>query len=244
MFIDVDIQPRIHYFYAVQAVNTDQLSSPLSNPVSAAIPIILFSETLVFKVDTTYLISLNSDLIIDDPDHDPEELVWSLNGGGQINGSINPNNNVLTIETPADSTISETFQLTVTDPDGFFDNKSVTITLTAGTPPPPPPPPPPDDNQIEKIFAYPVPYVGSDPPLCDCINFWIPTSLNAHTLLIYSLMGDLVFSKSDLSSSYDYDYPWEIVNSNGKKISPGLYIYYIKDDKGEQISSGKLVIIK
>jgi hypothetical protein len=181
--------------------------------------------------------SLNHESFIDDPDHDPSELVWSLSGSNQINGSINPSNNILTIDTPADTTITETFQFTVTDPDRFFDSKSMTITLTATTPPPPPPPP---GDDVEKVVAYPVPFVGSNPPPCDCINFQFPISSSAQTLLIYSVMGDLVFSISDLSDSYE----WKVVNSNGKKISPGLYLYYVQDDKDEKVASGKIVIIK
>lgn len=238
MYTDGTIQPGLHYFYAVQAVNTNQLSSPLSDPESAAIPKILFGETMVLKADTTYLMSLNHESFIDDQDHDPSELVWNLSGSNQISGSINSTNNILTIDTPADTTISETFQFTVTDPDGFFDSKSMTITLTAETPPPPPPPPPGDD--VEKVVAYPIPFVGSNPPTCDCINFRFPTSSNAQTLLIFSVMGDLVFSVSDLSDNYE----WKVVNSDGKKISPGLYLYYVQDDKGEQVASGKLVIIR
>lgn len=240
MYTDNSIQLGIHYFYAVQAVNTNQLSSPLSDPASAAIPKILFGETMVLKADTTYLMSLNHESFIDDPDHDPSELVWSLSGSNQINGSINPSNNIMTIDTPADTTITETFQFTVTDPDGFFDSKSMTITLTAETPPPPPPPPPPPGDDVEKVVAYPVPFVASNPPPCDCITFKFPTSSNAQTLLIFSVIGDLVFSVSDLSDNYD----WQVVNSNGKKISPGLYLYYVQDDKGEQVASGKLVIIR
>jgi hypothetical protein len=239
MFIDTNLQTATHYFYAIQAVDLQGSQSQLSLPESAAIPKILFDETMVLKADTTYLMPLNHESIIDDPDHDPSELVWSLSGSNQISGSIDSTNNILTIDTPADTTISETFQFTVTDPDEFFDSKSMTITLTAETPTPPPPPPPPGDD-VEKVVAYPIPFVGSNPPPCDCINFQFPTSSNAQTLLIFSVMGDLVFSVSDLSDNYE----WKVVNSNGKKISPGLYLYYVQDDKGEQVASGKLVVIR
>ena len=210
--------------------------------MSAAIPEILLSESMVLKADTTYLMSLNHESFIDDPDHDPSELVWSLSGSNQINGSINPSNNILTIDTPADTTISETFQFTVTDRDGFFDRRSMTITLTAETPtpPPPPPPPPPGDDETEKVIAYPVPFVASDPPPCECITFQIPASVESGKLLIYSVMGDLVFTESDLS----FNYNWNVVNSSGNDISPGVYIYYVQDGSGKQVDSGKIVIVR
>jgi hypothetical protein len=238
MYVDSSIQPRVHYYYAVQAVNTDQLSSTLSNPVSAAIPKILFPESIVLKSDTTYLMSLNSGTYVDDPDHDPAQLLWGLSGSNQINGSINPSNNNLTIVTPADTTVTTTFQFTVTDPDGFYDNVSMAITLTAGTPPFPPPPPPDDDT--EKVVAYPVPFVASDPPPCECITFRIPASVESAKLLIYTIMGDLVFTESNLSSKYN----WSVVNSSGNNISPGVYIYFVQDGSGKQIESGKIVIVR
>ena len=106
---------------------------------------------------------------------------------------------------------------------------------------PPPPPPPPDGNsELESVVAFPVPYVGSDPPPCDCIKFQFPATLDAKSLLIYTVMGDLVFSVSDLSDSFN----WDVVNSNGEKLSPGLYLYYIQDDNGSQVASGKVVIIR
>jgi hypothetical protein len=53
-------------------------------------------------------------------------------------------------------------------------------------------------------------------------------------------MGDLVFSVSDLDASYN----WDVVNSSGNKISPGLYLYYIQNETGEQVASGKVIIVR
>jgi hypothetical protein len=242
MFVDLDIQPGLHYFYAVQAVDEEQLRSSLSIPASAAIPKIQFTETMVLKVDTTYQLSLNSTSMVVDPDHDPSELKWMLSGSNQIPASIN-SSNLLTINTPDDTTISDTFQFTVTDPNEFYDTKSMTITLTHKTvspPPPPPPPPPPGEDDMDKVVAYPVPFVANDPPPCECITFQIPISVQSGKLLIYSVMGDLVFKESDVSSEYN----WGVVNSSGNDISPGLYIYYLQNGDGKQVDSGKIVIIR
>jgi len=242
MYLDSDIQTGIHYFYTVQAVNMNHVSSPLSGPVGAAIPRILINQSLKLTVDSTYQIGLNNTIHINDPDHIPSLMRWNLSGSNQIEGSINPSNNILTINTPSDTTISETFQFTVTDPHGFFDRSSMTITLTKKTivPPPPPPPPPTVDGETDKVIAYPVPFVASDPPPCECITFQIPVAVESAKLLIFTIMGDLVFTASDLSNTYD----WAVVNSDGRDISPGVYIYYVHDGENKQVLSGKVVIIR
>jgi hypothetical protein len=93
---------------------------------------------------------------------------------------------------------------------------------------------------MDKVVAYPVPFVANDPPPCECITFQIPISVQSGKLLIYSVMGDLVFKESDVSSEYN----WGVVNSSGNDISPGLYIYYLQNGDGKQVDSGKIVIIR
>jgi hypothetical protein len=96
------------------------------------------------------------------------------------------------------------------------------------------------EKEIEEIVAYPVPYNANEPNQYGGIYFEFLPSEDYYTLMIYSLLGDLVYSVSDLSNSYI----WQVVNSAGKSVNAGLYIYYIKDSNDKRLASGKLVIIR
>ena len=92
----------------------------------------------------------------------------------------------------------------------------------------------------EEVQAYPVPYNANEPNGFGGVYFEFPLSDDYYTLMIYSLLGDLVYSVSDLSNSHI----WQVVNSAGKSVNAGLYIYYVKDSNDKRITSGKLVIIR
>ncbi len=236
-------------------------------------------------------------------------------------------------DTPADSTIAETFTFSVENPAGFADSKIGYHFINrrncnATTTPPPPPPPPPGGELVsnvtptslgasimsitwetseptkdhiiyglngdlseqtvkdtelssgheqvisqllseteyqyqivsedaqggvhtstvrtfqvdtgEKINVFPIPYNANNPPEYGGIYFDIPTTSATYKLLIYTSVGDLVFTTTDLRQSY----VWKVINSSGRDVNAGLYIYHIKDDSDNQIDSGKLVIIR
>jgi len=93
---------------------------------------------------------------------------------------------------------------------------------------------------VNKVSVYPIPYNANTPTDYGGIKFDLPTDADSYTILIYSVMGDLIYSKSQLNSGYI----WNVENGSGKEVSAGLYIYYVKSSNGSQIASGKLVIIR
>ncbi len=94
-----------------------------------------------------------------------------------------------------------------------------------------------DDNEVR---AFPIPYNVNNPTSDGGIYFDLPSSADSYSLLIYNMLGDLVFNISELTSSY----VWKILNSAGKEVNAGLYLYYVKDNTGSQVASGKLVIVR
>jgi hypothetical protein len=102
--------------------------SYFSETAHAAIPQIRLSS-LSLPVSSTVPIDLDNSQYVSDPDNSYSDLTWSVSGGNQISVQINNSTNVVTFTTPSDDNVQENFQFTVTDPDGFFDVRSVTVSL-------------------------------------------------------------------------------------------------------------------
>ena len=319
LYLDQNILPGIEYFYRIQAVDYIRRRSNLSQVASASIPKILIKDNLTFPINSSIELNLNQAQYILDPDNSYSELTWSVSGGQQISININ-SANLATITTPPDSTGPEIFTFTVMDPDGFFESKEVTISLTTKSNNPPvilsrpiktaiigelyeyevvaedpngdqltftltEAPPFLSLNVISNSVAnlvgmpgmndmgdhpvsiyvedenfgsvtqkytltvreaakearvFPIPYNVNFPNDYGGIYFELPSDDESYTILIYNVMGDLIYSESQLSNSY----VWKVENSSGKNVNAGIYIYYIKTSNGSQIASGKLVIIR
>jgi len=88
------------------------------------------------------------------------------------------------------------------------------------------------------INVFPVPYRASEDINENGVFF---TNLPQNSeLLIYNLLGEPVFRKNELGRLYR----WQIVNNNDKKVSSGVYVYVIKDEKGKKVNSGKMVVVR
>jgi len=130
VFVDKAITKGRRYVYSVVAVDSQGQRSGFSATADAAIPEIVFN-TLTLLSGSTNTVDLKSSQYVNDPDHNYSQLKWAVSGGNQISISINATTNVAAIITPEDTTVTEQFEFTVTDPDGFFDQRQVTITLTS-----------------------------------------------------------------------------------------------------------------
>jgi hypothetical protein len=327
-YTDNGLQTGQQYFYRVQAVDYKDRRSLLSDAINESIPRILISNTLTLKISTTNQFDLDESQYVSYPGYANSTLEWTVNGGSKISAQINSSTNVLTIQTPADSTISETLSLIAENPNGFGDQKSVRINLTGSTAPPPPPPPPESEDMVitvnaksygssivginwqtkaetkdyiqygvnntfsemslldsdyatehevtlsqlipkteyqyrivsenlagtvytsdiynfvagneAEINVFPIPYNVNDPPEYGGIYFDIPSNEETYTLQIFTAVGDLVYSISDLRQSY----VWKVQNSSGREVNAGLYLYQIKGSADNKVASGKLVIIR
>jgi hypothetical protein len=89
---------------------------------------------------------------------------------------------------------------------------------------------------LSEVYCYPNP----------TIKGWIrftstaPGGLPVNTKVkIFNIAGELIFEDIDKDGG---DYKWECVNKVGKKVSSGIYIYVISDEKTTK--TGKLGIIR
>jgi len=119
------------YFYRIKAVNIHG-SGPYSNAAYESIPKIEFDNlTLPVSTDTTF--SLNQSLFVSDSAHGISWLEWNVDdptGGDPIQHLMTPPN-IINFNTPPDSTIKDTLIFTVTDTSGFYDESSISITLSS-----------------------------------------------------------------------------------------------------------------
>ncbi|MFC2088224.1 hypothetical protein ACFLSX_01355 [Calditrichota bacterium] len=92
-------------------------------------------------------------------------------------------------------------------------------------------------EKTDEVNVFPIPFIVSESRFNHItFNKILPGS----RLLIYNILGEPVFNKTiDTSPFY-----WDIRNNSGLEVQSGLYIYYIKSNTGQVLSSNKLVIIR
>ena len=61
------------------------------------------------------------------------------------------------------------------------------------------------------------------------------------SLEIYNIMGEPVFKMQGINSD---TFDWDVKNNAKREISAGLYVFYVKNQSGDDVSSGKLIIIR
>jgi hypothetical protein len=126
VYVDEGVDPGIHYYYRLKAVN-QYGSSPFSDPADAAIPQITLPNTLQAKIDT--ITNLVLDNYVNDPDTPEESQTWSVSGGDQITVSIISASRIARVTTSNELDLTESFIFTVTDPDSFYYSKEVVINV-------------------------------------------------------------------------------------------------------------------
>jgi len=151
VYLDNQITRGIHYYYSVVAVDYKARRSNFSESAHAAIPQIRFSS-LNLQADASVPIDLKNDQYVRDPDNSYSELSWNVTGGNQISAQIDNDTKIVTFTTPGDTNIQEDFEFTVTDPDGFFDMRSITVSLSAA----------PAPNQNPTINSIPIQMATED----------------------------------------------------------------------------------
>jgi hypothetical protein len=134
VYADFNLSIGTRYYYRVVAVDSLARRSGFSSSVDAAIPEITFG-TLVLTVDTTQaldtvIIDLDNADYVNDPD-DEFNVSWFVTSGSQISVQIDEQNRATFIST-TNLTHQESIQFSVVDPDSFYDERSVLISL-AGT---------------------------------------------------------------------------------------------------------------
>ena len=121
------INPGALISYRVRAVNLDGISA-ISAHAHAGIPEIIWSTTHIDSGRTT---AFPVSSFLRDLDHDPSQL--SLDAAQATNVSLQIQNNQLLITpNPQNYTGSASFELTVFDPDSFWDRSLVTLTIDTG----------------------------------------------------------------------------------------------------------------
>ena len=120
VYVDANIKRGVPYYYRLKAVNTSGLASDFSEQVSAAIPKIL-DLPLNPVISPGSSLTYNLDNYVFDPDHADNTLNWQVSGNSELQVDINQNTRVLTITAPPGWREVEILNVTVTDPDEFFD---------------------------------------------------------------------------------------------------------------------------
>jgi len=226
--IDTQLQRGIRYYYRLKAVSTTGLSSDFSTEVSAAIPRIMFPDSIkIILLRANSSLSFDLDVYVTDPDNADSELEWSLSGAQLLTISIQNTTHVLTITSPEDWQGHEKITLQAEDADGFNDKSTIDIFS--------------DSTQItipeEDIIVYPVPYIEKQHFNLGGIIF---DNIPDHSeLLIYTLLGESVYKRNELSGSYT----WNVKNLEDKSLSSGIYIYKILNNN-KKVKSGKIVIVQ
>jgi hypothetical protein len=92
-------------------------------------------------------------------------------------------------------------------------------------------------NTVEDAYAFPNP--------CNLKNRCYGVTFTRLTLkceiMIFSISGQKVYTINKNSNNASIG--WDLKDNGGRIVSSGLYIFYIKDDKGNK-RKGKLVIIR
>ncbi len=89
-----------------------------------------------------------------------------------------------------------------------------------------------------EVNVYPVPFVADENQNAPYIYFTnMPPQGN---LFIYNLLGEPVFSHAIEGNSF----AWDVRNSFGQDVQPGLYIYVVKNKDNQKVASGKLIVVK
>ncbi len=91
---------------------------------------------------------------------------------------------------------------------------------------------------VQEVNVYPIPFVADESQNNPYIFF---TNLPAGgTLIIYNLLGEPVFSHLVEGNAF----AWDVRNTFGEDVQPGLYIYVVKDDAQQKVASGKLIVVR
>ncbi len=242
---DTIISPNTTYYYWVRARSDSGKRSENSNMASAAIPIATM-DTFFIKSDT----SIYLDDYAADKDYKysqyKDSLSWLINDKTTYTSSNRDisvtitNDNFANFDVKSDSFETVTVYFSVIDPDSFFYKKKTVLKYSSSfTPQPPDTSHPSDSTEYDpekETLVYPVPFRAS---LNDYIVF--DNLPPGGSLLIFDVMGGLVFEKSGLT---DKQYRWNVKNNSGRNINAGLYIFHVRTKNGSKIDSGKVVIIR
>lgn len=232
-YTDTQIEKGKQYFYRLKAVDFAQLESGFSEVVSAAVPLIQFPDTLESVVlapgqDFT----LDLDQFVSDPDGGSDQLTWSHEGAQNLEVSINQSQKTALISAPVSWSGWERIGFIAADPDGFADRADIVFVSDSTIIPPTP-------ESTDDIRAYPVPFAVKQHRHLGGITF-INLPENG-TLKIYTMLGEPVYYNKNYS---DGKFLWNLKNSKGNWISPGVYIYMAFDKDNKKKKSGKLVVVK
>jgi hypothetical protein len=126
-YIDTNIQSGKLYSYRIAAIDTGNLQSNWSTIVSTGIPMVALTlNSIPNNRDTTF--ALNQ--IVVDPDHSAGQITLEVTQSQHV--SVVVSGSDLTITPEAGYTGPASFHLTATDPDGFWDEKTLQFNIAEG----------------------------------------------------------------------------------------------------------------
>jgi len=121
----LNIEPGNLYSYALVAVDSAGNQSDFSDTVAVGLPVINWTVITLSNAETT---QVNLSDILMDPDHHFSEITFEILNSTHI-GSFQVPQSIYLFSEPAGYFGSANISFKATDPDGFWDYKSVSITI-------------------------------------------------------------------------------------------------------------------
>jgi hypothetical protein len=223
-FVDTTVQPGIEYYYWVTSVDENGNESDTSRSASATIPNIIMEDKTFVSFSSNFTMLLD-EYVEYFPLLEKEKLIWEiLTQHDKFFLDYETISRKLEITAPSSEGLTEKLILKVTIDPGFYDIDS-TILLSS------------TQSQDTTIYAYPIPF-NSNLDGHEHIEF--SGLSDGQTISIYDLLGRYVYKNSDP----DIPFKWDVLNNAGSKINSGIYIYIIKDEEENKVTSGKLIVIR
>ena len=98
-----------------------------------------------------------------------------------------------------------------------------------------------DNATTRLVGAWPNVYKNKKP-----ITFHIELNKTANVrIILYDLKGELVYSRTLLNAQNKLDVLWEGTDSNGNKVTSGIYLYRVKvtGDSNAETSNGIILVL-
>ncbi|MEJ2634328.1 MAG: T9SS type A sorting domain-containing protein [Calditrichia bacterium] len=228
----VDITPGNEYFYYLVARDLDNNVSPNSAIASQGLPAIAPGVDLgIDSLPTGVTSRVNMTGYVYDPD-DPLDSLFVLPGEEKA-CTVRWMGDYLEITpVPIDYTGAAGFELTVTDPDSFWDRQYINFIFTDTEIVP--------EESAQELIVAPNPF---RPSRGHEMVYFENLPAAASEIQIYSVSGELLYDKP-VNGSQTHRWEWPVVNDRNQKLASGLYIYVIKGEGNKKIKSGKLAVIR
>lgn len=183
--VDRDLTPGTLYYYRVAALDSSGNISPYTTAVSVGLPEVLLSLGIVVS-DSVIAI----DNVVADPDHSTGDLTVTVSQENNVTVTVE-SNDITVSPSPAGYLGNASFDISVEDPDGFTDVRSLSFTFS--------------DNSTP-VFDVSIPDITFDED-------------GVYEIFMDTVVTITGFSPSELTWSFDDGLDLDITYSTGTRIA-------------------------